>query len=53
MHNGCLNNLKDVHQFYSPNSKPIDKDTRNVFIKGDINDIIENFQVNRSKFNIA
>ena len=42
---GSLNNLKDVHMLYCPDSKQISKDERNIFIKGNIKDVTDNFQV--------
>jgi hypothetical protein len=42
-----LNNLKDVHQLHCPESDPIKKDDRNIFIKGTPKDVLDNFQVYR------
>ena len=42
---GSLNNLRDVHQFYCPRSKPIEKDSREIFVKGDLKEVSDNFQV--------
>ena len=50
IYEGSRNNLKDVHQFYCPLLKPIKKDARNIFVKGSINDVIDNFQVIQSSF---
>ena len=44
---GCLNNLKDVHEFYCSDAKPIEKDARNFFVKGTRKDIADNFQVRK------
>lgn len=44
---GTLNNLKDVYDFYckkSANYQAISKDTRDVFVTGDLNDIRSDFQ---------
>ena len=42
---GSLNNLKDVHKFYCDPIIEIEKDTRNIFVKGTLNDVKQNFQV--------
>ena len=42
---GSLNNLNDVHKFYCEDKKRIDKEARNVFVKGTMNDIRTDFQV--------
>lgn len=43
---GSLNNLKDVHKFYCADSNiKMKKETRNLFVNGEPNDIINEFQV--------
>lgn len=43
---GSLNNLKDVHKFYCADSKTkMNKETRNIFVNGEPEDIIDQFQV--------
>lgn len=43
---GSLNNLKDVHKFYCADSKTkMNKETRNLFVNGEPEDIIDQFQV--------
>lgn len=42
---GCLNNLRDVHNFYCPLASTIKKDSRDLFVKGTPDDIRGNFQV--------
>jgi hypothetical protein len=37
--------LKDVHKFYFKDSEEISKESRNIFIKGNLNDVKDNFQV--------
>jgi len=32
-------NLRDVYAFYWPNTKAMDKDTRNIFVEGTVDDI--------------
>ncbi len=45
MHFGSKNNLKDVHRLYNPEAQAISKDVRDIFVKGSLNDVINNFQV--------
>lgn len=40
---GSLNNLKDIHKFYC-GVEEIKKESRNIFIKGSINDVRDDFQ---------
>ena len=40
----CLNNLQDIHQLYC-GGKELDKEKRNVFVHGTLDDIKEQFQV--------
>jgi hypothetical protein len=42
---GSLNNLKDVYELYFPEKNKMSKDERNIFIKGNVDDVINNFQV--------
>lgn len=42
---GSLNNLKDVYRLYCPLGPEIEKDTRETFIKGSVDDVVNNFQV--------
>lgn len=37
--------MKDVHKFYFKDSEEISKESRNIFIKGNLNDVKDNFQV--------
>jgi hypothetical protein len=37
--------LKDVHKFYFKDSEEVSKESRNIFIKGNLNDVKDNFQV--------
>jgi hypothetical protein len=39
-----MNNLNDVYQLHC-NGEPLQKDTRDVFVKGSIQDVREKFQV--------
>lgn len=41
---GCLNNLRDVHQLYC-GGKELEKEKRNIFIHGTLDDVKRNFQV--------
>ncbi|RNA01849.1 DNA polymerase subunit gamma-1 [Brachionus plicatilis] len=42
---GSLNNLKDVHRFYCADSKTkMNKETRNIFVNGEPEDIINDYQ---------
>jgi DNA polymerase gamma 1 len=41
---GSLNNLIDVYGLYCDKEETITKDPRNIFIKGSINDVFDNFQ---------
>lgn len=40
----CLNNLQDVHQLYC-GGKELDKEKRDVFVHGTLDDVKEQFQV--------
>lgn len=40
----CLNNLQDIYQLYC-GGKELDKEKRNVFVHGTLDDIKEQFQV--------
>jgi len=42
---GSKNNLKDVHMLYNPEEETLNKDARDIFIKGTLNDVDKNFQV--------
>ena len=42
---GSLNNLHDVHKFYCPYSKRLEKEKRNIFVKGTMQDVRKDFQV--------
>jgi hypothetical protein len=42
---GSFNNLHDVHKYYCRDSPRLDKELRNVFVKGTMNDIRKDFQV--------
>ena len=44
MDSSTLNNLRDVHQLYCPNEKPLDKEQRNIFVHGTITEVRQNFQ---------
>ena len=46
---GSKNNLYDVHKFYCPEEKRLDKELRNVFVKGTMTDIRSDFQVGNIK----
>ena len=39
-----MNSLNDVYGFYLPNEKKLDKDVRNTFVKGTIQDVVDDFQ---------
>lgn len=39
-----LNNLHDVHQLYCPNEAPLQKETRDTFVKGNMGSVRQNFQ---------
>ena len=41
---GCPNNLNDVFKFYCRSDEDLNKDTRNVFVKGSLEDIRVDFQ---------
>ncbi|CAG2166552.1 unnamed protein product [Oppiella nova] len=41
---GSLNNLVDVYHLYCDDNQHISKDPRNIFIKGSIGDVLDNFQ---------
>jgi len=41
---GSLNNLKDVHSLHCPGSVPIQKDDRQIFIKGSPEQVVANFK---------
>lgn len=41
---GSLNNLVDVYRLYCDHNHQISKDPRNIFIKGSIEEVIDNFQ---------
>ncbi|CBY40909.1 unnamed protein product [Oikopleura dioica] len=42
LHHCSLSNLADVHRFYHKNAPPMDKEIRNIFVDGTIEDIHEN-----------
>ena len=44
MYFGSKNNLKDVHKLYNPHAKSISKDARDIFVKGSLKDVTNNFQ---------
>ncbi len=39
-----MNNLRDVHRLYCPDSPRLHKATRDVFVEGTLGEIKENFQ---------
>ena len=39
-----MSNLKDVHAFYVPQAEVLDKETRNIFVHGTVDDIMENME---------
>ncbi|KAB7507036.1 DNA polymerase subunit gamma-1, mitochondrial [Armadillidium nasatum] len=41
MNVGCMNSLKDVYKFYC--KEELKKETRDIFVKGSLNDVRENF----------
>ena len=43
MNETSMNSLKDLHKFYFKDAKELDKDTRNVFVKGTLQDVQEDF----------
>ena len=49
METGSLNNLAAVYQFYC-GGKELDKEKRNVFVHGTLDDVKEQFQVSFSSF---
>ena len=38
-----MNSLKDLHQLYYKDAKVMDKDIRNVFVKGTLEDVVDDF----------
>ncbi|MCL4126529.1 UNVERIFIED_CONTAM: hypothetical protein GTU68_010787, partial [Idotea baltica] len=42
MNVGCTNSLKDTYKFYS--GKELQKESRDIFVKGSLSDVIENFE---------
>ena len=38
-----MNGLKDLHQFYYKHAKVMNKDIRNVFVKGTLDDVVKDF----------
>src|SRR5699024_10132079 len=39
-----LNNLNDVYKLYCQTEENVDKDPRNIFVKGSLRDVYDNFQ---------
>jgi len=46
MNESCLNNLNDVYKQYCKGARPLEKQLRDVFVTGTVDDVIQNFQVN-------
>ncbi|KAH3836064.1 hypothetical protein DPMN_109433 [Dreissena polymorpha] len=44
-----MNNLSDVHQLHVGGER-LDKDPRNIFLEGTMQDVRDNFQVNQGTF---
>ncbi|KAK4324507.1 hypothetical protein Pmani_004853 [Petrolisthes manimaculis] len=44
MHVGCQNNLNDVYKFYCKTNQDLQKSTRDIFVKGSLKDVREDFQ---------
>ena len=43
MNETSMNSLKDLHKFYFKDAQELDKDTRNVFVKGTLQDVMDDF----------
>ena len=48
-----MNNLQDVHQLYCPSKRILAKETRNIFVKGSMEEVREKYQVRISRLIIS
>lgn len=51
MEQGTLNSLNDVYKHHC-NGEALDKGTRDIFVKGTIKEISDNFQVSNSNYSL-